>query len=101
MRLDKQGRVRIPRELISIVGFDNLRDGEEIRLSMHEKYILLFKSSDKIASSMEYQFVIHIDSKGRMFIPSRCRKFYNLSDSSYLIASVLRNRIIIRFTLPK
>lgn len=94
MKLDKNGRIRIPARLFQEVGF-NLYPNN-VRIALGSNNVLLFRADDQSMSDVEYHDIANFDEKNRIFLPKWYRQKHDLA-SKDLIVGVRRNTVIIRW----
>lgn len=94
-KIDSQGRICIPCELLISTGLFPIANGDEFRLAYKNDHLVVFRATD--FPEMEYHDVITFDQKGRFILKSHIRKALGLVSGSMVIISALNNHIIIRW----
>lgn len=91
MKLDKQGRARIPKDLFSLVGLSSTT--HQLKIYIPDSETIILNNDIDLISRLGCFGYVKLDSKGRFTVPKDIRDYIKLEN---YIVFVQNNRIVLR-----
>lgn len=89
MKLDKQGRARIPKDLFSLAGLSNTT--QQLKIYIPDQKTIILHNDNELISRLKCFGYVKLDSKGRFTVPKDIRDYIKLEN---YIVFVQNNRIV-------